>query len=126
MPRPKNVTIKQGTAVDFSVSEASPVVVAYRFWLQAPGSTTWKLFAEGTTADDKLDHFLVVDPIPSGSIFGYALAVGGSANEPWRAGLVIAQPDAPGMGGAWDDTGVLSSDGGGLGHQIVSGKVTLL
>ena len=124
MAPPKEVSIAQGVAVDFSVAEGTPHVIAYRFWLQTPGSTTWKLIGEGRTNDDTLDHFVVTDPIASGTIFAYTLAVGGAANSPWRANIAVAQPGSP-TGGAWNETGVVSDDDGKLGHEVRTTKVKL-
>ena len=117
MAAPQQIDLRADKPADFSLAEGSPHVVVYDLWMQLGGVGDWHLFGSGRTNDNVSDHFIVMPPIPNGTKFGYSLAVGGAANTNWRVVFSVQHPQIPNSLVTWEETGVTSDDGNGLGHE---------
>ena len=113
MPDILAVDVDQASALQLSVTGASPHVFAYRFWYQEPGATTWTKCGEGHTADETPDSFSV-GPLPAGSTVAWWIAVTGHANTPYRVLVSFAQGGATLAGGVVTHEGTTSASGGAV------------
>jgi hypothetical protein len=125
MTPPTATNLISSLPTDFNVACETPHVLVYRFWTKPAGGGSWTLFGEGRTDDAIADHWILPPGIPTGTLFGYSFSVGGTAVSQWRARVSVRQPGNNITGATWQETGVTSDDGNGLGHQVIVRRVTL-
>lgn len=110
MSAPATVDIDSTLPAEFSIREETPVKVVYKFWLRRPGED-WLSFGPEVTDDDIADRWIILPPLPSGSMFAYWLAVAGHPHATWRVRLMIRQPGSDADPATWTENGTTSATG---------------
>jgi hypothetical protein len=113
MSMPKPVENDADKPIDINFVGQSPHVFAYRMWYRPPGEDDWTVIGEGDTQDDIPDHH-VTRPHSDGTQIAIMAAIGGRPNSMYRYLITFSQEGAITQGGAIQERGKTSADGGAV------------
>ena len=113
MSMPKPVENDSDKPIDINFVGQSPHVFAYRIWYRLPGEDSWTIIGDGDTQDDVPDYH-GTGPHIDGTQIAIMVAIGGKKNSMYRYLITFSQDGAIAQGGAIQERGRTSADGGAV------------